>query len=400
MPSEIGNFTWLKHLCLDQNKFEGSIPSSLFNISSLQVIELGFNMLSVGHLSSYIFDHLPNLRWLYLSGSQISGRIPTSLFKCKKLEHIYLASNQLDGTVPLEVANLTSLKVLNIGANNLTGRFPTAPLSLHWLSVSENNLVGEMPSSICNLSSLLGLILDENNLGGTIPKCIGNLSSLLYIVLRKNNFHGKLPENFAKGCSLRGFEINNNQLEGSLPRSLGNCKDLELLDVGKNNLNDTFPNWLGNLDHLQVLVLRSNRFYGHVDNSKVTFSFTRLRVIDLSHNHFGGCLPTNFFENLQAIRERCEKKVKPEYMMDASADGVVYYIQNVIFTIKGLEIEFQALLTTWMVIDFSNNQFVGEIPNSLGELHSLIVLNLSHNSLTGPIPSSFGDLSELESLDL
>ncbi|XP_022717795.1 probable LRR receptor-like serine/threonine-protein kinase At1g34110 [Durio zibethinus] len=275
MPSEIGNFTWLKHLFLDQNKFEGSIPSSLFNISSLQVIELKFNKLSVGHLSSDIFDHLPNLRWLDLSGSQISRRIPTSLFKCKKLERTYLAYNQLEGTVPLEVANLTSLKVL---------------------------------------------------------------------------------------------------------------------DIDRNNLN-------GNLDQLQVLVLRSNRFYG-LDNSKVTSSFTHLRVIDLSHNHFSGYLPTKFFENLHAIREGYEKKVKPEYMIDASADGIAYHIQSVSFTAKGLETEFQEILTTWTVIDFSNNQFMGQIPKAIGELHSLVVLNLSHNSLTGPIPPSLGDLSELESLDL
>ncbi|XP_039000106.1 receptor-like protein 9DC3 [Hibiscus syriacus] len=53
-----------------------------------------------------------------------------------------------------------------------------------------------------------------------------------------------------------------------------------------------------------------------------------------------------------------------------------------------------------MVIDFSNNRFFREIPETLGELHSLIILNLSHNCLTGPIPSSLGDLSKLESLDL
>ncbi|XP_017613917.1 receptor-like protein 9DC3 [Gossypium arboreum] len=53
-----------------------------------------------------------------------------------------------------------------------------------------------------------------------------------------------------------------------------------------------------------------------------------------------------------------------------------------------------------MVVDFSNNKFLGEIPKTLGELHSLIILNLSHNSLTGPTPSSLGDLVELESLDL
>ncbi|MBA0716591.1 hypothetical protein Golax_015411, partial [Gossypium laxum] len=62
--------------------------------------------------------------------------------------------------------------------------------------------------------------------------------------------------------------------------------------------------------------------------------------------------------------------------------------------------EFESLLTSWMVVDFSNSKFLGEIPKTLGELHSLIILNLSHNGSTGPISSSLGDLVELESLDL
>ncbi|MBA0784936.1 hypothetical protein Gotri_027615 [Gossypium trilobum] len=94
---------------------------------------------------------------------------------------------------------------------------------------------------------------------------------------------------------LKSFRINNNELEGSLPQSLSNYKDLILLDVGNNNLNDTFPNWLGNLDQLQVLILRSNRFYGQVDSFDVTASLTHFRIIDLSHNNFGGYLPTPFF---------------------------------------------------------------------------------------------------------
>ncbi|XP_039053349.1 receptor-like protein 9DC3 [Hibiscus syriacus] len=223
-------------------------------------------------------------------------------------------------------------------------------------------------------------------------------SSLSYLDLRMNNFHGKIPENFAEGCSLKSFLISNNQVEGSLPRSLGNCKDLNLLDVGNNYLNDTFPNWLGNLDQLQVLDLRSNKFYGKVDSSDVTF--TCLRVIDLSRNNFSGYLPVNFFENLHAIREGNEKKYKPEYMEEVTAGGATYIVLGLSFTMKGLETEFEYLLTIWMAIDFSSNQFIGEIPKTIGELHSLIVLNLSHNCLTGPIPTSLGDLSELESLDL
>ncbi|XP_039000115.1 receptor-like protein 9DC3 [Hibiscus syriacus] len=245
----------------------------------------------------------------------------------------------------------------------------------------------------------MDLTLGNNGLDGTIPECIGNLSSsLLSLDLRMNNFHGKIPENFVEGCSLKSFLISNNQFEGSLPRSLGNCKELEFLDVGNNYLSDTFPNWLGNLDQLQVLDLRENRFYGKLDSSDVTF--TRLRVIDLSHNNFGGYLPVNFFENLHAIREGNGKKVKPEYMEDVIAGGTVFIWPGLSFTTKGLETEFEKLLTIWTAIDFSSNQFSGEIPKTIGELHSLIVLNLSHNCLTGPIPSSLGDLSELESLDL
>ncbi|MFQ6624297.1 hypothetical protein Gotur_004402 [Gossypium turneri] len=87
--------------------------------------------------------------------------------------------------------------------------------------------------------------------------------------------------------------------------------------------------------------------------------------------------------------------------MEDVSDYIAFnYAYGLSFTVKGSETEFQSVLTSWMVIDFSDNQFFGELPKTLGELHSLIVLNLSHNCLTGPIPSSLGDLSELESLDL
>ncbi|KAK9016606.1 hypothetical protein V6N11_079101 [Hibiscus sabdariffa] len=87
-------------------------------------------------------------------------------------------------------------------------------------------------------------------------------------------------------------------------------------------------------------------------------------------------------------------------MMDVLADAIWNYAFGLSLTTKGSETEFEALLTIWTSIDFSNNGFCGEIPKTLGGLHSLIVLNLSHNSLTGPIPSSLGDLSQLKSLDL
>ncbi|KAH1084005.1 hypothetical protein J1N35_023766, partial [Gossypium stocksii] len=320
------------------------------------------NIIVAGHLPLKIFDNLSKLQALELRGNKISGRIPNSLIKCKELTFLSLYNNSLEGSIPMEIGNLTKLE---------------------------------------------SLLLDENNLKGTIPKCIGNLRSSLTVVhLGNNNFHGQIPESFAKGCMLKDFSINNNELEGSLPRSLGNYEGLNLLDVGNNNLNDTFPSWLGNLDQLQILILRSNRFYSKIDSFDITVSLTKLRIIDLSHNNFSGYLPMPFFEHMHAIRDEYGKKVDPNYMRevkitkDAIGTVEVNYANGLSVTAKGLEIKFESLLPIWMVIDLSSNQFRGEIPKILGELHLLIVLNLSHNCLIGPIPSSLGNLSELESLDL
>ncbi|KAF7112510.1 hypothetical protein RHSIM_RhsimUnG0089400 [Rhododendron simsii] len=84
------------------------------------------------------------------------------------------------------------------------------------------------------------------------------------------------------------------------------------------------------------------------------------------------------------------------YMSDVNS----YYYDSVIVTIKGHERELLRILTIFTTIDFSSNNFSGEISNVIEKLNSLIVLNFSHNSFTGHIPSSLGDLESLESVDI
>ncbi|KAH1083976.1 hypothetical protein J1N35_023737 [Gossypium stocksii] len=431
IPSSLFKCKELTYLSLYNNSLEGSIPREIENLTSLEYLYLGHNNLKgkqflIIKLSTSHLDIALTNSFDFGTSSQLSAALDTLFPTVARHKASSPSSSFILMLKAFVMAIVLSFKAISWSRehhsslsssssenstslahfpywnpNFLSGRIPTPPPSLLWYFVSRNKLVGDIPSSICNASSLKVLTLWNNSLHGTVPECIGNLSSSLsHIDLQNNNFHGKIPESFAKHCSLQSFRINNNQIGGSLPRSLGNCKNLNLLDVGNNNLNDTFPNWLGNLDHLQVLVLRSNKFFGQMDNSDVTVSFTRLRVIDLSRNNFSGYLPTNFFKNLHSIRKGHEKKLEPEYMEDASDFVILDYAYGLSFTVKGSEREFQSLFIGWMIIDFSENQFFGELPKTLGELHSLIVLNLSHNCLTGPIPSSLGDMSELQSLDL
>ncbi|KAE8702993.1 Leucine-rich repeat transmembrane protein kinase isoform 1 [Hibiscus syriacus] len=96
-----------------------------------------------------------------------------------------------------------------------------------------------------------------------------------------------------------------------------------------------------------------------------------LKIVDLSSNEFTDPLPSTFFQNLHALK--CNvKKIRDGAKSNKSVN----------------------------VIDFSNNRFVGEMPNSIGELCIIQVLNLSHNGFIGHIPLSLGNLVALQSLDL
>jgi len=76
------------------------------------------------------------------------------------------------------------------------------------------------------------------------------------------------------------------------------------------------------------------------------------------------------------------------------------YTDSIVIVMKGQCMELERILTVFTTIDLSNNMFEGEVPEVIGELHSLIGLNLSHNRISGSIPLTVGNLRNLEWLDL
>ncbi|XP_049363777.1 receptor-like protein Cf-9 homolog [Solanum verrucosum] len=292
-------------------------------------------------------------------------------------------------SIPLQFVNTIDLR-----SNLLQGSLPIPPNSTEYFFISQNNLTEEIPSSICNLTSLVMLDLARNNLKGAIPQCLGSITALQVLDMRLNNLSGNIPTTFINESSLSSLNLHGNKLEGKIPQSLTNCKQLEVLDLGDNHLNDTFPVWLGTLPKLKVLSLRFNKLHGPIRTSRIENMFPELRIIDLSYNAFSGNLPSSLFQHLKAMTT-----INPS-MGTSRFGGDRYYQDSIAVVSKGFEREIVRILFLYTTIDLSNNTFEGHIPTIMGDLIALRVLNISHNRLEGHIPPSLGRLSLVESLDL
>ncbi|XP_031115754.1 receptor-like protein 6 [Ipomoea triloba] len=372
VPSWLGNNT-LQFLDLSGNPLDFLEPSSAQgNNSFVSLYFLGMHSCNISKFPQ-ILKGIHDLQILDLSDNKIEGEIPSWIWK-NKLRFVNISHNFLSAIN--EFSSNISLNVL--------------ALYLHG-----NRIKGSLPSGICNMGPLKVLDASYNNLSGLIPECLVKLASLSVLNL-KGNRYDQMPSNFTCAYNnLRSLNINGNRLKGELPRSLANCKMLEILDLGNNMISDTFPFWLEKLPLLKVLVLRNNMFYGEVEIPRTKFVLPSLHIIDLSSNNFTGKLSKYFLQSLSAMAMSGEHKSQ----LSLIGEHDEYYHDSVTIMNKGYEMVLVEILTIFVSLDLSNNEFHGNVPEEIGELKSLVVLNLSQNVFDGRIPISLGELSQLESLD-
>ncbi|KAL0375369.1 UNVERIFIED_CONTAM: Receptor-like protein 33 [Sesamum radiatum] len=314
------------------------------------------------------------------------------------LRHVNLSFNELHPETNFLVS-LPGLALQQIPGSVLS--FPAIPFGFLF-SVSNNNLTGEIPTSICNATFLQVLDLSSNSLAGSIPPCLPMENwNLGVLSLGRNNFSGNIPDTFSVNCSLKTLDLNRNVLKGKIPASLVNCPLLEVLNIGNNGIEDTFPRVLMNTS-LRVLILRSNKFYGDLQCSGAAIQGgSNLQIIDISTNNFGGDISLLSFSNWKGMISGNENQSQYNHLrFDYLKLSGYYYQDAVTVTMKGLEMELTKILVVFTSIDFSRNKFHGSIPHTIGDLKSSYLLNLSHNALTGLIPTPIGNLRQLGSLDL
>lgn len=451
-PASIYQLSRLSILILSSNKLNGTMHlNKLSGIRNLTTLDLSYNNLSVDvnvtNSDPSYFPSINNLRLascnlktfpgflrnhsriasLDLSDNHIQGIVPNWIWKLQNLERLNISHNfftHFQG--PLQ--NFSSkLLVLDLHHNKLQGPIPGFPENTFYLdfssnkfnsvipqnignylaftiflSLSNNTLNGSIPDSLCNASYLLVLDLSNNNISGTIPSCLMAMN-LGVLNLRKNNLMGPVPDMFSSACSLRTLNLHNNKLDGKIPNSLSNCTSLEVLDLGNNNIMDVFPCLLKNISTLRVLVLRKNNLYGRIGCPKTNGTWNMLQIVDLAINNFNGKLPGNCFTRWEAMmsdENQAESKVKHIHYQFLQYNSPKYYRDSVTVTIKGQRMDLIKILTLFTSIDFSFNNFEGEIPKELFDFKALYTLNLSNNAFSGKISQSIRNLKDLECLDL
>ena len=265
-----------------------------------------------------------------------------------------LSSNELAGELPSDLGNLSSLQYLVLYSNDLTGTIPPELgnlANLNTLYLHQNALSGPIPSELGRLGALQILELSYNNLTGTIPSSLGSLSNLTRLGLNSNNLSGAIPSSLGGLSNLKILNLHHNSLTGTIPPEIGNLSSVEHLSARVNQLSGALPNEIGQLPNLKFLHLDHNKLSGEIPAS--IGGLAKAEKLYLNDNELTGSIPIEI--------------------------GAMTKLKN---------------------LNLKNNNLDGWIPAELTTLRRLSLLYLGGNAFTGCVPAAvywdrFSDTQEL-----
>ncbi|KAF7129337.1 hypothetical protein RHSIM_Rhsim10G0010700 [Rhododendron simsii] len=457
IPRTIGRLKHLETLYLSGNQLNGTLPESLGHLSMLQVLDMDGNFLE-GMVSEVHFTNLVNLTDFSATGNRFTLNVSPDWIPPFQLERLELASWHLGPKFPAWLKSQKSLGHLDISNTGISDRTPSwlwnMSSALYFLNVSHNQIYGEIAyigindglgdvsQIFLNSNHLNGslprhsststfdeldlsnnsfsggisdflcvndtkysevLHLGENLLSGEIPDCWMSWPSLRILELGNNFFTGNIPSSIGQLVLLTSLHLRNNDLSGEITWSLRNCTHLGVLDLSENEFTGSIPTWMGeSLSSLRILNLRSNKIQGVVPPELCRL--TSLQILDLAQNNISGAIP-RCIKNFTAMAVKLNSS---SFMEDTYGRGgssifgyfIFGYMENELLMMKGNIYRYDKILALVAIMDLSDNNFTGKIPEELTSLVGLISLNMSRNHLSGVIPNKIGRMGQLGALDL
>ncbi|OEL27026.1 hypothetical protein BAE44_0011955 [Dichanthelium oligosanthes] len=170
----------LAYLDLSNNKISGDIPNWIWEMWNCYSLNLSHNMLTGMELNSYVFPFSNAL-------------------------HVFdLKSNRLQGQIPMPGSAAFLLDYSNNMFSSLLPNFTIYLSSTQFLKLSNNNISGHLPRSICD-SPLEILDLPHNNFSRLLPPCLMENVYLRILSFEGESIRRDACQRFMVGTATRGY---------------------------------------------------------------------------------------------------------------------------------------------------------------------------------------------------
>lgn len=241
------------------NNLAGFIPPQIFNLPSLQVLNLKGNQIDIDFTKAnennslellYLSDTslttieginaIRSVKELHLTDAGAAGDIDF-IFEMKLLTAAYLSYNHLSGSLSRigELKNLERMYAIN---NDITGYIPPsigALSKLNTVALSGNFITGKLPDSLSKLPELeaFASLNDPTRGPGFTGKLIDfSGTKIKQLVLNHNSLTGSIPTTFLQGTDtdVDGMMIwlSYNYLSGVVPIELDRFNSIDLVLEG------------------------------------------------------------------------------------------------------------------------------------------------------------------------
>jgi Leucine-rich repeat (LRR) protein len=242
-------------ILLPLNGLGGVIPPSIFDIPNLRVINLSENEVDISFADIAKATNLEVLQMANTKLKSLAGieKAPLSLYK------LDFAGNDMSGTIPSELFKLSNVKTLLLGTNHFSGTISSSITGLSnimTLDISNNEITGLLPTELGLMTTLSALMLGINQLSGVLVTEIGRLTDLTMLSLAAQRSSDKLSGAlvaFNTSPKLSYLDLSDNAITGLIPgdflSGVNPSKDITV-NLSGNNITGAVP---ASLDRFQLL---------------------------------------------------------------------------------------------------------------------------------------------------